>query len=126
MLKSLPFEGTIKVRNKGVDIALLADADTVELAFAASRKLVVCGVSTAVLEVTCLDPVDTQTLSYYEETTPCMLALKPEILQAVRPCLAKGYAIEMLERNTEGALIAAVRNALRTVRDWAPHRIAWE
>lgn len=56
MLKSLPFEGTIKVRNKGVDIALLADADTVELAFAASRKLVVCGVSTAVLKVTCLDP----------------------------------------------------------------------
>lgn len=55
-----------------------------------------------------------------------MLALKPEILQAVRPCLAKGYAIEMLERNTEGALIAAVRNALRTVRDLAPHRIAWE
>lgn len=116
MLQSLPFEGTIKVWNKGVDIALLADADTVELAFAASRKLVVCGVSTAVLEVTCLDPVDTQTLSYYEATAPCMLALKPEIQKAVCPYLAKGYAIKMFEGNTEDALITAAYSALRTVR----------
>ena len=66
MLQALPFEGTIKVRNKGVDVTLLADKDTAELAFAASRVLVVCGISTAVLEITCWDPIDTRTLSYYE------------------------------------------------------------
>ena len=28
MLQALPFEGTIKVRNKGVDVTLLPDKDT--------------------------------------------------------------------------------------------------
>lgn len=109
MLKSLPFEGTIKVRNKGVDAAILADRDTVDLAFAASRKLVVCGVSTAVLEVTCFSPVDTRTLRYYMETTPCLLAMTQMIYDTVKPYLSETDTLVVFFGTGEDELIQAVR-----------------
>ncbi|MDO5142620.1 MAG: hypothetical protein Q4D31_06345 [Eubacteriales bacterium] len=113
MLQSLPFEGTIRVRNKGVDIALLADADTVDAAFAASRELVVCGVSTAVLEVTCLSPIDTRTLESYEQITPRMLALTRAVYDAVRPCLHSAQLSLYEGAPDRAALVAAVRQRLR-------------
>ena len=115
MLESLPFEGTIKVRNKGVDIALLADQNTVDLAFAASRKLVVCGVSTAVLEVTCLSPIDIRTLHSYERITPRMIALTRPVYDAVRPCLHTEQMLSLFEgQPEESAFIAAVRQRMQS------------
>lgn len=113
MLESLPFEGTIRVRNKGVDVALLADRDTVDMAFAASRKLVVCGVSTAVLEVTCFDPVDTRTLHSYESITPCMIAMTRQIFDTVRPCLQHKDVLFCFEGAGEDMLIGMVREKMR-------------
>ena len=111
MLKSLPFEGTIKVRNKGVDAAILADCDTVDLAFAASRKLAVCGISTAVLEVTCLSPMDTRTLQYYAEITPCMLAMTQLIHDAVKPyLLQQNVMIAVFSGKGETDLFCTVRH----------------
>ena len=112
MLHDLPFEGTIKVVNKGVDVTLLADADSTELAFAASRALVVCGISTAVLEVTCLDPIDSRTLGYYAQTTPVLIALSQEILEAARPVLHGQAALLLFDGGDRKALIAAVRQAV--------------
>nr|WP_302650628.1 transketolase C-terminal domain-containing protein [uncultured Agathobaculum sp.] len=109
MLESLPYEGTIRVRNKGVDITLLADAATVELAYAASRKLVVCGVSTAVLEVTCFAPIDTRTLQYYAETTPCMLAMTQKLYDAVKPYLPETEMIAIFSGSEENELLQTVR-----------------
>ena len=115
MLESLPFEGTIKVRNKGVDIALLAEQNTVDLAFAASRKLVVCGVSTAVLEVTCLSPIDIRTLHSYERITPRMIALTRPVYDAVRPCLHTEQMLSLFEgQPEESAFIAAVRQRMQS------------
>ena len=113
MLESLPFEGTIKVRNKGVDIAVLADAETVELAFAASRQLVVCGISTAVLEVTCFDPIDIRTLAYYEKTTPCMLAMTKKIAHAVRKALISDTPMDVFEGDTVAQVVKAVRETVK-------------
>lgn len=113
MLHSLPFEGTIKVRNKGVDAAILADSRTADAAFAASRSLVVCGISTAVLEVTCLSPVDTRTLAYYEQTTGGrLLAMTQEVFEAVRPHLSEDTRLCLFAGGNEKDLIGAVR-ALR-------------
>lgn len=109
MLQSLPFEGTIKVRNKGVDVTLLADADTVELAFTVSRTLVVCGISTAVLEITCWDPIDTRTLSYYEQTTRGIIAMDEAVWNAVRPYLAASTPFEQCPAGGKDELIAAAR-----------------
>lgn len=117
MLHALPFEGTIKVRNKGVDIAILADAETVELAFAASRVLVVCGISTAVLEVTCLDPIDTKTLRYYEQTTPILFAMTAPILDAVRPHVQADTRVALFDGEGQAALLAAVRSAVQDVKE---------
>ena len=113
MLDSLPFEGTIKVRNKGVDVAILADSATVEKAFAASRRLVVCGISTAVLEVTCLEPLDTRTLGYYEDTTGgALLAMTREIFEAVRPQVRESTHLWRFGGENERDIISEVR-ALR-------------
>lgn len=112
MLQSLPFEGTIKVRNKGVDITILADADTVDLAFRASRTLVVCGISTAVIEITCFDPIDTRTLEYYEKTTPCLLAMTSHIADAVTPFLKHGNCLQRFHGRGEAELIQAVRQMI--------------
>lgn len=109
MLESLPFEGTIKVKNKGVDAAILADHDCVDMAFSVSRKLVVCGISTAVLEVTCLDPVDTKTLAYYEATTGGLLTMNADILAAVRPHLKPETKLVLFTGTTEQELFQAVR-----------------
>lgn len=113
MLESLPFEGTIKVRNKGVDISILADAQTVDTAFAASRQLVVCGISTAVLEVTCLDPIDIRTLAYYEKTTPCMLAMTKELQHAVQHALISDVRIQTFEGDTVSQLVQAARDMVK-------------
>ncbi len=113
MLKSLPFEGTIKVRNKGVDIALLADCDTIETAFAASRKLAVCGISTAVLEITSFDAIDTCTLAYYEQTTICLLAMNHTVFTAVRPYIAEKTYLRVFQGTGEPALIDTVRKMIK-------------
>lgn len=113
MLESLPFEGTMKVRNKGVDIAIIANTETVSEAFAASRQLVVCGISTAVLEATCLDPIDTRTLEYYEKTTLCLLAMTESVYDAVRLVIAPDTRLVLFAGSSASELVITVREVLR-------------
>ncbi|MBM4761208.1 hypothetical protein GNT69_02760 [Bacillus sp. B15-48] len=82
ILPSLAFEGTTKVINKGVDITLIADSDSVDFAFGVSRVLSVMGVSAAVLQVTCLAPFDSKTMEYFEQTTRKLIFLTTELLEA--------------------------------------------
>ena len=58
MLKDLPFFGTTRVANKGVDVALIVRPSHTAEAVKAARRCGVCGISTAVLEVTQTDPPD--------------------------------------------------------------------
>ncbi len=111
MLHAPPFEGTMKVRNKGVDFALLADAETAPLAMAASRRLSVCGISTAVLEETALPEADVRTLQYYGGIVRCMAAMNERVMQAVRG--KTGCPLYRFDGEGEAALIAAARRMLR-------------
>ena len=65
MLQALSFEGTTKVLNKGVDVALVIEPLDAEQALRAAKICGVCGVSTAVLSVTETDPVDRRTIAHF-------------------------------------------------------------
>ena len=65
MLKDLPFFGTTRVANKGVDVALIVRPSHTAEAVKAARRCGVCGISTAVLEVTQTDPPDQRTLEHF-------------------------------------------------------------
>lgn len=110
MLHDLPFEGTMKVRNKGVDVTILADAETVDLAMTTTRSLVVCGISTAVLEVTCLDPVDERTLEYYEDTTKALLAMNTELYDAVSSVMKDRKKLFLFKGNGQKELFKTVKS----------------
>lgn len=84
MLPSLAFEGTTKVINKGVDITIVADGDTKGDAMKASRILVVRGISTVVLEVTCLDPIDERTLNHFIEATSALIFTNQSLYMAAK------------------------------------------
>ncbi|MCQ2499828.1 MAG: hypothetical protein MJ117_00615 [Lachnospiraceae bacterium] len=109
MLHDLPFEGTIKVRNKGVDIAILTDSDFVDTALAATRSLVVCGISTAVLEATCLDPIDERTLGYYEETTRVIVATSEKLYDSAAAVMKNTKKLRLFRGSSQKELIATVR-----------------
>lgn len=84
MLPSLPFQGTTKVVNKGVDITLVADGATIDAAMKASRTLVVRGMSTVVLEVTCLDPIDERTLNHFIDATGALVFTNQEVYKSAK------------------------------------------
>lgn len=65
MLKDLPFFGTTRVANKGVDVALIVRPSHTAEAVKAARRCGVCGISTAMLEVTQTDPPDQRTLEHF-------------------------------------------------------------
>src|SRR5665648_833216 len=81
MLPALSFQGTTKVVNKGVDVTIVANEDTIDLVMKASRTLVVRGISTAVLEITCLLPIDESTIRYYVDSTKALLFVNQELYQ---------------------------------------------
>lgn len=63
--KDLPFFGTTRVANKGVDVTLIVRPSHTAEAVKAARRCGVCGISTAVLEVTQTDPPDQRTLEHF-------------------------------------------------------------
>ena len=101
----------MKVRNKGVDFALLADAETAPIAMAAARQLSVCGISTAVLEETALPEADVRTLQYYGGIVRCMAAMNEWVMQAVRG--KTGCPLYQFDGEGEAELLAMVRRRLR-------------
>lgn len=82
MLKDLPFTGTTRVANKGVDVALVVLPEHTEDAVKAARLCGVCGISTAVLEVTQLTPPDQRTLEHFCTTTKKLVFANRELLDA--------------------------------------------
>ena len=63
--EGLPFFGTTRVANKGVDVTLIVRPSHTAEAVKAARRCGVCGISTAVLEVTQTDPPDQRTLEHF-------------------------------------------------------------
>lgn len=82
MLKDLPFTGTTRVANKGVDVTLVVLPEHTEDAVKAARICGVCGISTAVLEVNQLTPPDLRTLEHFCTTTKKLVFANRELLDA--------------------------------------------
>ena len=98
MLKDLPFTGTTRVANKGVDVALVVLPEHTEDAIKAARVCGVCGISTAVLEVTQLDPPDQRTLEHFCNTTKKLVFANRELLE-VHTLLA-GTEVAIVDETT--------------------------
>lgn len=82
MLKDLSFSGTTRVANKGVDVALVVRPEHTTEAVKAARRCGVCGISTAVLEVTQLDPPDQRTLEHFCALTGMLVFEDQQLLEA--------------------------------------------
>ena len=112
MLHKPPFEGTMKVRNKGEDVILLADAGTVSAAMEASRTLAVCGISTAVLEETARPEIDVRTLGYYEQVTRRMIAMNQAVMNVVSPFIQEDTVLCLFDG---GSVTNMVRRMIRKI-----------
>ena len=82
----------MKVRNKGVDFALLADAETAPME-------------------TALPEADVRTLQYYGGIVRCMAAMNEWVMQAVRG--KTGCPLYQFDGEGEAELLAMVRRRLR-------------
>lgn len=113
MLEDLPFAGTMRVVNKGVDAALVVRPVHTEAALRAAKRCGVRGVSTAVLEAA--DPPDLPTLEYFCALTGKLVFSDRALLEAhavpagVRALAAEGdtetdftNAVMSLRRFPEG------------------------
>lgn len=83
-MEALSFSGTTRVANKGVDVALVVLPEHTERAIQAARICGVCGISTAVLEVTRLDPPDQRTMDHFCATAGKLVFESEELLSAHR------------------------------------------
>ena len=108
MLPALSFQGTTKVVNKGVDVTIVANEDTIDLVMKASRTLVVRGISTAVLEITCLLPIDESTIRYYVDSTKALLFVNQELYQKSKHLLTLDTFAEVSSTLKELDLIELV------------------
>lgn len=106
MLEALPFTGTTRVANKGVDVALVVYPTSTESAIQAARICGVCGISTAVLEVTQLYPPDQRTLEHFCVTAG-KLVFESETLMLAHQ-IPKGIDVCILENSSVKAMSDAV------------------
>lgn len=90
MLPSLPYDEKVKVLNKGVDITIIVNEETEEIAMKASRNLVVSGKSTAILLITDLENLDYKTIYYYERITGAFVFADENLFNKIIPVLQHG------------------------------------
>lgn len=95
MLEALSFEGTTKVLNKGVDVALAVRPADADAALAAAKVCGVCGVSTAVLSVTELSPIDTRTFAHFADTAGRLVFADRELYQAAKCALNENTKVRI-------------------------------
>ena len=109
MLEDLPFTGTMRVVNKGVDAALVVRPAYTEAALRAAKRCGVRGVSTAVLEAA--DPPDLRTLEYFCTLTGKLAFSDRALLEA--HAVPAGTSIWVAEGETEADFSNAVMSLQR-------------
>lgn len=116
MLPSLSFQGTTKVVNKGVDVTIVANEKTIEAAMKASRSLVVRGMSTAVLEVTCTDPIDERTISHFVQSTGALVFADSFLYESAKRLIKPETFVEVCNISSERELIELVEKIVESKR----------
>lgn len=113
LLPSLSFQGTTKVVNKGVDVTLVTDSANIEVAMKASRTLVVRGISTVVLEVTCLSPIDERTMIHFIEATGALVFTNTDIYEATKHLFKVDTLFDVSDSLKEERLIQCVEKIVK-------------
>jgi transketolase C-terminal domain/subunit len=113
MLKGPEKTGSIRVLNKGVDVAVVASADEADEAMKASRILAVRGVSAAVLAESCFHPMDIDTLQFYEKRVRFFAGVGETAAKALRTCVRPETVVVALKKNTASDIAAVITELVR-------------
>jgi pyruvate/2-oxoglutarate/acetoin dehydrogenase E1 component len=76
--------GKTRVINRGVDVAIFVSSDLAGDAMLASRTLVVKGISTAIIEVMTIDPLDEETFIDFAQKTGALVFLEQRLYDAFK------------------------------------------
>lgn len=111
MLKPLPFEGTVKVINKGTDAVIVAGRPERDAALQAAKVCGVRGISTAVLEIPETEDAYSRTFQYYSELAGVYVFSDRELYERCRTLLSASDRVGIAEhKDTESferAVLAA-------------------
>jgi len=99
--------------NKGVDVTLVTDSANIEVAMKASRTLVVRGISTVVLEVTCLSPIDERTMIHFIEATGALVFTNLDIYQASKYLFKVDTLSDVSDSLNEERMIQCVEKIIK-------------
>lgn len=107
--------GKTRVVNRGVDVAVFTTTEFSAEAMKASRTLVVKGISTAVIEVMTLEPLDKETFISFAEKTGALVFAEQSVYEAV--CgLLKGKQDVILEKVKEPTIQGIIETTLEVVK----------
>ena len=107
--------GKTRVVNKGVDVAIFTTREFSIEAMKASRTLVVKGISTAVVEVMTLEPLDKETFISFAEKTGALVFAEQSVYEAMVD-LIKGKQDIILERVKETTVQGIIETTLEVVK----------
>jgi transketolase C-terminal domain/subunit len=107
--------GKTRVVNKGVDVAVIASSNTVAEAMKASRTLVVKGISTAVIEVMTVSPLDEGTFLSFAKKTKAMIFTEQYIYESAAELLHKQQPliIEIIKEPTVQNIIQTTSEVIK-------------
>lgn len=108
MLKPLPFEGTVKVINKGVDAALVIGKAEEEAALRAAKICGVRGISTAVLQIPESAPADRETFRYYSGLAGVFVFADKSLYERCRSLLSDDDRVQVAGAKDEKSFAKAV------------------
>lgn len=113
MLKGPGKTGSIKVLNKGADVAIVAAPGEAGEAMKASRILAVRGISTAVLEESCFHPMDEETLKFYEKQVRFFAAVGADAAKALPEYLGPAMKLTVLDTNDAASITETITKLVR-------------
>ena len=114
MLEGPKKTGSIKILNNGVDVAIVIAQGEANEVMRASRILAVRGVSVAVLEETCFDPMDVTTLHFYKKRVQFFAGVGVNVVEAIRSYIGSETRIVLLKKNDAAYIVANVEEVIRT------------
>lgn len=111
--------GKTRVINRGVDVAIFASSALAKEAMTASRTIVVKGVSTAVIEVMTIDPLDEETFISFAQKTGALVFVEQWLYDEVEELLKddKDLLVEVVKEPT-------VQNIIQTTFELMKNKLS--
>ena len=96
MLVSVPDDDNVIVKNKGVEIAIICDDETLAVALKVCKMSSVLGISCAVLEIRKGDIVGSKVIAFYEKIVSVFAFFNEELKEKVEPLLKEKVEIRTI------------------------------